>query len=106
MIHSGDKPLTAHVAAVNYDGTLNLAVLGADGVWHARSNVPVVQAGDEKPTDRSYVEWMPFQVGQAQKTAEAEAEAERLRLATSAGEAGDVGAATEGEDRSSRRAKK
>jgi len=88
MIHNGDEPLSAQIAKVNSPNDINLAVLGADGVWHARANVPLVQEGEEPPTDRSYAEWMPFQQGQAAKTEAAEA---KLAAAGAAGSGAPTG---------------
>lgn len=57
----------AVVADVNDDGTVNLGVFDQYGNAHARQNVILVQAGEERP-DGPYCEWMEFQVGQAVKT--------------------------------------
>lgn len=88
MIHNGDEPLAAIIAKVNSPNDINLSVLGADGIWHARSNVLLVQAGEDRPTDRSYAEWMQYQQGQAAKTEAAEA---KLAAAGAAGSGAPTG---------------
>jgi hypothetical protein len=58
----------ALVAAVNKDGTINLAVFDASGNSHARQNVPLVQDPYTEPhPGRSFAQWMGYQIGQAAK---------------------------------------
>lgn len=65
------KPLSAMVAWVNEDETINLAVNDMNGYNIAIKRVTLIQPG-EQPPDRtktkSYATWMPYQVGQAAKT--------------------------------------
>ena len=60
--------LAAIVAAVNADGTVNLAVFGSNGNLQPRLNVTLVQEGESAPADEGYAQWMPYQLGQAAKT--------------------------------------
>jgi hypothetical protein len=76
---AGNEPLAAMLAKVNSDTSVNLTVFGADGVTHARSNVPLVQEGEVPPEGQSYCEWMPYQTGQAKRTEEVERENAALR---------------------------
>lgn len=64
-------PLAAIVAFVHSDALVNLAVFDVNGSTFARSSVPLIQDGEEKP-DGPYCEWMPYQKGQAAKTEAAE----------------------------------
>jgi hypothetical protein len=71
MAYAG-QPLTAHVCHVHSDHMVNVDVIDANGVHHFRSSVPIVQ--DESPFTRGaspWLEWMPYQVGQAKKHAAA-----------------------------------
>ena len=90
MDHDGEQPLRADVCHVNPDGSINLCVNDAAGNGFKRPNITLHQgdaAGCSLP--RPFATWMPFQRGQAMKTAEAEAKAvgsfqtehERLSLA-------------------------
>lgn len=67
-------PLAATVAFVNVDGTVNLTVHDAHGATWPRLHVKLVQEGDDIPNE-SYCHWMPYQRGQAERTAKAEAAA-------------------------------
>lgn len=70
------EALTAHVAKVNEDGTVNIAYHDQDGNTHAAQNISVVQ--DDEPTHaEGYVTWMPYQVSQHAKN-QAIANAEKL----------------------------
>lgn len=60
------QPLAAIVAGVHSDRLINLAVFDAYGNTQQRSNVHLVQPGDETP-DSAHATWMPYQVGQAAK---------------------------------------
>lgn len=65
----GDQPLVALVTYVHDDNIVNLAVFSSDGnVGGGRGSVPIVQDGSPYIAgDSPYVEWMPYQVGQAKK---------------------------------------
>lgn len=58
-----DAALTAHVAKVNADGTVNIAYHDQEGNSHAAQNVQVVQFGEAIPGSVAYVTWMPYQAG-------------------------------------------
>lgn len=66
------QPLTAHVAKVNADGTINIAYHDQEGNTHAAQNVNVVQFGDVAIDENHYVTWMPYQAKQHEKHATAE----------------------------------
>lgn len=59
------QPLSATIAAVNEDGTLNLGTFDAIGGAIDRQNVPLIQDVEDIPTVGQYAEWMPYQMGQA-----------------------------------------
>lgn len=81
--HRKGEPLAALVTAVESDNRVNVLVLDANGGQHPMPSVLLVQPGDEAPAKGGYCEWMPFQIGQAEKTAEAERQlAERGEPAT------------------------
>lgn len=71
------QPLDATVLAVWGDRCVNVLVLDITGKPFTKMSVTLKQEGDQMPTDKDgieyggYVEWMPYQVGQAKK-AEAE----------------------------------
>ncbi len=65
------QPCAAIVAFVHSDSMVNLAVFDPSGKQLSRTSVPLIQDGDERP-DWGYCEWMPYQKGQAAKTAELE----------------------------------
>jgi hypothetical protein len=59
-------PWAAIVTNVHNDNMINLSVFNADGHHMAKSSVPVVQEGSPyTASDSPYVEWMPYQIGQA-----------------------------------------
>lgn len=60
------QPCAAIVSHVNLNDTVNVAVFDVGGVHYNEVNVPVHQEGDEIP-NFNYVEWMPYQIGQAKK---------------------------------------
>jgi hypothetical protein len=68
--------LAAIVAAVNEDGTVNLAVFDANGSPAQRQNVVVVQEDEDSPEAGGFASWMPYQLGQAAKTEQALAAAD------------------------------
>lgn len=67
----GDGRCAAIVVRVWGDGTVNLAVFDSTGRHHPRSNVQLVQPGEERPAGH-FCEWMPFQIGTAQRAEAAE----------------------------------
>lgn len=63
-----DQPLAAIVAHVCADAKhVHLAVFDMNGYTHARSNVRLVQEGEEVKRGERFCMWMPYQVGQAAK---------------------------------------
>jgi hypothetical protein len=66
------QPLAAVVAGVHDDRLVNLAVFDFYGNTQQRSNVTLVQPGEERPT-HAHATWMPYQIGQASKSQAAEA---------------------------------
>lgn len=69
---SDGQPLAAIVTHVWNDRMVNLGVFDPNGFVHGVTSVTLAQEGDEAPTAR-YCEWMPYQKGQAAKTASLEA---------------------------------
>jgi hypothetical protein len=67
------EPLAAIVVHVLREDLVSLTVYDQAGLPRPRRCVPLIQANEPKPHTRSYCTWMPFQVGQAAKTAELEA---------------------------------
>ena len=64
----GDQPLAAFVTYVHGDNMVNLCVFTPNGVPTSTTSVPVVQDGSPFTAgDSPYVEWMPYQIGQAKK---------------------------------------
>lgn len=64
---SPGQPMAATVVAVWNDRMVNLDVIDHVGVHWFMSSVTLVQPGDTRPTNGHYAEWMPYQVGQANK---------------------------------------
>lgn len=76
------KALSAMIAWVNDDGTINLAVNSRYGNHVGCRNVELIQPGEptpERTKSRSYATWMPYQLGQAAKTEKLEGEIASLR---------------------------
>lgn len=67
------QPLAAIVAHVHSDVCVNLSVSDANGYPFNRTNVRLLQAGEDRPDMMGFCEWMPYQLGQAAKTEAAEA---------------------------------
>jgi ribulose-5-phosphate 4-epimerase/fuculose-1-phosphate aldolase len=66
--YRGDQPWAAIVTYVHSDNMVNLTTYNADGHNIPASSVPVVQDGSPfLAGDSPYVEWMPYQIGQAKK---------------------------------------
>lgn len=62
----GDQErFAALIAAVNANGSINLAVFDASGNSHSRQSVPLQQPGDI--VLGAHAEWMGYQLGQAAK---------------------------------------
>lgn len=65
------QPLDATIVAVWGDRCVNVQVLDTQGKPFTKTSVTLLQPGDEPAKDMGgkevggYVEWMPFQVGQA-----------------------------------------
>lgn len=58
----------ALVACVLNDSLVNLMVVDFDGTTSGQLSVPLVQEGETRPSG-PHCMWMPYQVGQAAKTA-------------------------------------
>lgn len=73
MTVSPGQPLDATVVAVWSDRCVNVQVLDVHGKAYTKTSVTLKQAGDQIPADKDgnevggYVEWMPYQQGQAAK---------------------------------------
>jgi hypothetical protein len=67
-------PLAAVVAFVHTDRLVNLALFDHAGAAHRRTSVTLLQEDDETPhtSEGPYAAWMPYQLGQAAKAAEAD----------------------------------
>lgn len=65
-----DVTQAAIVAFVHSDTMVNLAVFDGNGATSGRTSVQLVAPGESKPEFGMFCEWMPYQVGQAQKQAE------------------------------------
>lgn len=64
---AGTQPLDATVLCVWGDRMVNVLVTDIAGNPFRVLSVTLVQEGDALPTDGRYVEWMPYQAGQAKK---------------------------------------
>ena len=68
--YRGKLPWAAIVTDVQGDNIVNVAVFHSSGdmLLGGKQSVPVVQDGSSNIAgDGQYVEWMPYQVGQAKK---------------------------------------
>lgn len=70
--HDPAQKLAATVVHVSDDRLVNLVVFDSTGQRYAVTSVPLLQ-DDDKPVGDTWCEWMPYQQGQAAKTAAAEA---------------------------------
>jgi hypothetical protein len=66
----GAQPLAAIIAHVWSDACVNLAIFDQNGqpLGPGHTSILLLQEGHEIPTGGNYCTWMPYQVGQAQKT--------------------------------------
>lgn len=71
----------AIIAAVNEDGTVNLAWFQHDGLPAHHCNVRIIPAGEPDPELYAFARWMPYQLGQAAKTEAAERRAAQVNPA-------------------------
>lgn len=62
------QPMAATVIYVWGDRMVNLDVIDHAGKHYAKTSVPLLQ-DDDTPPDQPYAQWMPYQKGQAAKTA-------------------------------------
>lgn len=76
---NGGEPLDATVIAVWSDRLVNVSVIDIFGTVHARRSVTLLQEGDTNHQIGRYVEWMPYQTGQAKKSEYAEAVAGMIK---------------------------
>lgn len=72
-IYDQGQPLAATVAYVFSDRLVNLSVVDQSGAQFRRTSVTLLQEDDERPhsSEGPYATWMPYQLGQAAKAAEA-----------------------------------
>lgn len=76
--HNPLEPMDATVVYVWSDRLVNLDVVDHDGNHMPVTSVQLVQKGDLQP-ECNYCEWMPYQVGQAEKTKEVISEADKAK---------------------------
>lgn len=76
MNFSPSQPLDATVLAVWGDSLVNVLVLDIMGKPFTKTSIKLLQPGEPAPVDGEgnnpggYVEWMPYQVGQAKAVAD------------------------------------
>jgi len=70
----GAQPWPAIIAKVYDDTLVDVHVFPPRALTYPVNNVTLVQSGDLRPVAGAFVEWMPYQVGQAARTAAAEAQ--------------------------------
>ncbi|MES2415109.1 MAG: hypothetical protein V4614_14985 [Pseudomonadota bacterium] len=69
-VYNKDQPCDATVVYVHSERMVNVLIVDHMGNQHKRTSVPFNQPGDDASQHQSgYVEWMPFQVGQAKVNA-------------------------------------
>ena len=64
----GDQPLAAIVTHVWNDRMVNLVIFDANGVPYPKTSVTLVQPEDIEQPEAGFCQWMPYQVGQAEKS--------------------------------------
>lgn len=69
----GAQPQAAIIAYVHGERMVNIAGFDCNGAPFSQTSVQLAQPGDAEVPKGSFVEWMPFQIGQAAKTIEAQA---------------------------------
>lgn len=67
---AGGQPCAATVAYVHSDRMVNLGYVNHNGDAAGATSVKLLQPGDPIPDVDRFCEWMPYQVGQAQKAEE------------------------------------
>jgi hypothetical protein len=73
-----NRPLAAIIAHVWSDTCINIAFFDSNGAFNSATSVLLWQEGNPRP-GAGFCEWMPYQIGQAQK---AEATAKKYDEAT------------------------
>lgn len=66
-MRAGEPPMAAIVVHVHYERRVNLTVFGPLGLAVPKTDVQLLQDGDEEPKIGCYCEWMPWQKAQAKK---------------------------------------
>lgn len=61
------QPMTAQVTYVHSDTLVNVAGFDHAGNHFRHTSITLRQEGESVPMGQCYVEWMPYQVGQAKK---------------------------------------
>lgn len=78
LVHYHDQPVLAWITAVHSDTCVNVVGFDANGTQYNRTSAWLAQSQEEvdhfKGQGLPYCEWMPYQIGQAKKTAELEAQ--------------------------------
>ena len=70
MVGGGNQAVPALVCHVWTDTMVNLSIMDANGVQFPKQSVDLIQPGSPIREERGYCEWMPYQIGQAQKAAD------------------------------------
>lgn len=65
-------PHAAIITEVHSNRMVNIVAFGSTGESHGMTSVDLVQPGDDTPDGGHYCAWMPYQVGQAERTKQAE----------------------------------
>jgi hypothetical protein len=72
------QPMAALVCYVHDDRLINIAAFSHTGQHWPLAKVPLIQEGDPTPPlGTEYCSWMPFQIGQAQKTEQLQSSLDR-----------------------------
>lgn len=72
MVNRGDQPMLALVNYVHDDKRVNVVGFDHDGNPFGFREVELIQEGNAIPGAGHFVQWMPYQIGQAKKHAPAE----------------------------------